>query len=380
MALHQVLLHHWLRMTVHYSIWLLILITARYLALCCPVDSLEHIDYNPSGDDNIPDTATSSAPLALRCFSQPHNPPGFLKDYHCHLLKHESPLFTLNNAYSLDKYLSYEKLSPTHKHFLLSVSTDFEPSFYHEAVKHTPWRKAMDEEIVAMERTHTWSLVPLPPGHRAVDCKWVYRIKYKADGTVDRNKARLVAKGYNQQEGIDFLETFSPVAKIVTVKILLSLTASHNWSLVQMDVNNAFLNGELFEEVYMQLPLGYYADCKSSSAPLVCKLNKSIYGLKQASRQWFSKFSSVLLAAGFSQSKANYSLFTRGQGPSFVALLVYVDDILLTGPSLIEISRLRSLLHSQFLLKDLGNAKYFLGLELSRSTKGIYLSQRKYCL
>lgn len=138
----------------------------------------------------------------------------------------------------------------------------------------------MDEEIVAIERTNTWSLVLFPSGNHFIGCKWVYKVKYKADGIVDRYKARIVAKGYNQLEGIDFTDTFSPVAKIVIVKILLSLVVSFGWSLAQMDINNAFLNGDLFEEVYMSLHLGYYQDTSSSTRPLVCKLNKSIYGLK----------------------------------------------------------------------------------------------------
>lgn len=230
----------------------------------------------------------------------------------------------------------------------------------------------MDAEIQAMERTSTWDIVPLPPDKHTVGCKWLQRIKYKVDGSIDR---------YSQQEGIDFIDTFSPVAKIATVKILLSLVASFNWSLAQMDVNNAFLNGELFEEVYMSLPLGYYNDLKeTSTVPLACKLNKSIYGLKQASRQWFFKLSSVLLSSGFTQSKADYSLFTKGKGSNFVALLVYVDDILIIGPSPDVINTVKDLLRSDFMLKDLGSAKYFLGLELSRSSQGIYLSQRKNCL
>lgn len=148
-----------------------------------------------------------------------------------------------------------------------------------------------------------------------------------------------------------------------------------------MDVNNSFLNGELFEDVYTSLPLGYYTDRSSSSgSPMVCKLHKSIYGLKQASRQWFQKNSSVLMTHGFVQSKTDYSLFTKGSGENFIALLVYVDDILITGPSNDEISRVKATLHSSFLLKDLGHAKYFLGLELSRASDGLYLSQRKYCL
>lgn len=176
----------------------------------------------------------------------------------------------------------------------------------------------------------------------------MYRVKYKADGTVDRYKACLVTKGYNQQEGMDFIDTFSPVVKIVTVKTLLTLVASYCWPLAQMDVNNAFFNGDLFEEVYMTLPLGYKSSSSSQGASLVCKLNQSIYGLKQASQQWFTKSSHALLSSGFIQSQANYSLFTRGAGSSFVALLVYVDDIILTGPSSHEITFVKDILQFHF--------------------------------
>ncbi|KAA0037194.1 Retrovirus-related Pol polyprotein from transposon TNT 1-94 [Cucumis melo var. makuwa] len=207
------------------------------------------------------------------------------------------------------------------------------------------------------------------------------KFKYKQDGTVDRYKARLVAKGYNQQKGIDFSDTFSPVVKIVTVKIFLALVASNNWSLTQMDINNAFLNGDLFEEVHMSLPLSYQtSQVPQKGKKLACKLNKSIYGFKQASRQWFLKFATALSSHGFHQSKSDYSLFTRGHGHDFVALLVYVDDILLTRSSLQIINSVKEVLKGHFKLKDLGQAKYFLGLELSRSQQGIMISQRKYYL
>jgi hypothetical protein len=192
-------------------------------------------------------------------------------------------------------------------------------------------------------------------------------------------KARLVAKGYNQLEGIDYAKTFSPVAKLVTVRCFVALAAAKGWFLTQLDVNNAFLHGELEEEVFMSLPPGFKKS-QGSSPNLVCKLTKSLYGLKQASRQWFSKFSSTILAHGFKQSKCDYSLFTKIDGSIFIGLLVYVDDILIASNDPASVTLLTTFLDTHFKLKDLGPAKYFLGLELARSQKGISLCQRKYAL
>jgi len=163
---------------------------------------------------------------------------------------------------------------------------------------------------------------------------------------------------------------------MVIVRYLLALAAAQNWSLHQLDVHNAFLHGDLHEEIYISPP----PSLRRQGENLVCRLHKSLYGLKQASRQWFAKFSTAIQAAGFVQSKADYSLFTRRKGKSFTTLLIYVDDILITGNDVNAISTLKQFLHSRFRIKDLGNLKYFLGIEVSRSKKGISISQRKYTL
>jgi hypothetical protein len=233
----------------------------------------------------------------------------------------------------------------------------------------------MDTELDALTKTGTWVIVDLPPLAKPIGSKWVYKVKYKADGTIERYKARLVAKGYNQVEGLDFFDTFSPVAKLTTVRTLLAIASIKQWHLHQLDVNNAFLHGDLAEDVYMTIPDGI-----SPSKPgQVCKLLKSLYGLKQASRMWYEKLTSLLLDEGYTQSTSDYSLFTLQTSSSFTTLLVYVDDIILAGTDLSEFARIKAILDSKFKIKDLGDLRYFLGLEVAQSREGINVSQRKYC-
>lgn len=230
--------------------------------------------------------------------------------------------------------------------------------------------------ITALEANNTWSLVPLPPGKRTIGCKWVYKVKYLANGEVERLKARLVAKGYTQSARIDYHDMYAHVVKMVTVRTLLVIASAKGWFVEQLDVNNAFLHGDLTEEVYMQPPPGY--KLQSSQKHWVCRLIKSIYGLKQASREWFAKLTSSLIQAGYKESLLDYSLFTYTSGPIFVAVVVYVDDILIAGNDMPTIQALKTLLDVQFNIKDLGPIKYYLGLEVSRNDQGIFLNQQKF--
>ncbi|CAM9001561.1 unnamed protein product [Rhodiola kirilowii] len=236
----------------------------------------------------------------------------------------------------------------------------------------------MNKEISALEQNETWTISNLPPEKRAVDCKWVFKVKHHSDGTIERYKARLVAKGFTQVEGIDYHDTFAPVVKMTTVRCVLVVAAARNSPLYQLDVNNAFLHGSLDEDVYMKLPPGFYSQARQDGK--VCKLQRSIYGLKQASRQWFARFSDSLVEFGFVQSLNDYSLFTLSLQGDFLVLLVYVDDVVITGTSSSLINKVKQFIHNKFQIKDLGLLKYFLGLEVARSTSGIFLNQRKYAL
>ncbi|KAI4332015.1 hypothetical protein L6164_016958 [Bauhinia variegata] len=226
-------------------------------------------------------------------------------------------------------------------------------------------------ELKALEHNKTWEVVPLLVGRKPVGSKWVYKIEYNPNGSIERYKAILVAKVYNQKEGFDFRETFSPVVKHTT-----------------LDINNAFLNRDLHEKVYMTLPQGYkikgpFEGYKSGlyiGQKLVCKLQKSLYSLKQASHQWNLKLTECLVKNGFTQSKADYSLFTMKSSSSFVALLIYVDDILIASSSAYMLQDIKNMLQNNFKLQDLGGVKYFIGLDLAFPRKGLSISQRKFAI
>jgi len=203
----------------------------------------------------------------------------------------------------------------------------------------------------------------------------VYKVKHKADGQIERYKARLVEKGYTQREGIDYMDTYSHVARLTTIRTILVVAAVMDWHLEQLDVNNAFLHGDLQEEVHMSLPPGI-TTVKSNQ---VCKLTKALYGLKQANKQWYDKLSSFLYNINFVQSRADNSLFIRKSETSFIALLIYVDDILNAGNDIKDIDIVKNSLNFVFKIKDLG-IKFFLGLEIARTRKGIHICQRKYVL
>nr|KYP52900.1 Retrovirus-related Pol polyprotein from transposon TNT 1-94 [Cajanus cajan] len=291
-------------------------------------------------------------------------------------LRKETRKCTTKPLYPLANYLSFRNFSPTHKAFLTSLNTTTTPTSLSEALSDKKWKQAMDVEMEALEKNSTWDLVALPNGKKPVGCKWVYTIKYKADGSIERYKARLVAKGFTQTYGVDYMETFAPVAKMNTVRVILSLAANYGWNLQQFDVKNAFLHGEIEEEIYMELPPGYG---EKTAANTVCKLKKALYGLKQSPRAWFGRFTKVMISLGFKQSQGDHTLFIKhSKSRGVTVLLVYVDDIIVTGDDEEEQRLLGQHLAKEFEIKTLGKLKYFLGIEVAHSKKGIFISQQKY--
>nr|KYP75714.1 Retrovirus-related Pol polyprotein from transposon TNT 1-94 [Cajanus cajan] len=207
-----------------------------------------------STDSSSSPTTNTTSLLDLHHSTRIRQPPSYLQDYHSALTS--TTVIPLSGIlYPIHYIFSYSCLSPSYHHFIMFISSNTEPTSYAEASRHDCWVKAMQAELLGLQMNQTWILTTLPPHKIAIGCHWVYKVKYKSNGSIERHKAHLVAKGYTQREGLDFLDTFSPVAKLTTVRLLLALAAINNWHLKKLDVNNAFLHGELHEEVYMQVPV-----------------------------------------------------------------------------------------------------------------------------
>ncbi|KAL0641477.1 hypothetical protein Bca4012_103059 [Brassica carinata] len=272
---------------------------------------------------------------------------------------------------------SFAQYPEEHCAFMVNLDENYIPRNYEEAMMDKEWKESVGAEAGAMIKNDTWYESELPRGKKAVTSRWIFTIKYKADGTVKRKKSRLVARGFTQTYGEDYIETFAPVAKLHTIRIVLSLAVNLGWGLWQMDVKNAFLQGELEDEVYMHPPPGLEHLVKRGN---VLRLKKAIYGLKQSPRAWYNKLSTTLNGRGFKKSELDHTLFTLTTPSGMIALLVYVDDIIITGSDKEGIIATKEFLKSMFEIKDLGEMKYFLGIEICRSKEGLFMSQRKYTL
>ncbi|RVW67125.1 Retrovirus-related Pol polyprotein from transposon TNT 1-94 [Vitis vinifera] len=270
-----------------------------------------------------------------------------------------------------------QRYSPVLNYLLLTDGG--EPECYDEALQDensSKWELAMKDEMDSLLGNQTWELTELPVGKKALHNKWVYRIKNEHDGS-KRYKARLVVKGFQQKEGIDYTEIFSPVVKMSTIRLVLGMVAVENLHLEQLDVKTAFLHGDLEEDLYMIQPEGFIVQGQEN---LVCKLRKSLYGLKQAPRQWYKKFDNFMHRIGFKRCEADHCCYVKSFDNSYIILLLYVDDMLIAGSDIEKINNLKKQLSKQFAMKDLGAAKQILGMRIIRDKANgtLKLSQSEY--
>ncbi|RVW96404.1 Retrovirus-related Pol polyprotein from transposon TNT 1-94 [Vitis vinifera] len=270
-----------------------------------------------------------------------------------------------------------QRYSPVLNYLLLTNGG--EPECYDEALQDensSKWELAMKDEIDSLLGNQTWELIELLVGKKALHNKWVYRIKNEHDGS-KRYKARLVVKGFQQKEGIDYIEIFSPVVKMSTIRLVLGMVAAENLYLEQLDVKTAFLHGDLEEDLYMIQPEGFIVQGQEN---LVCKLRKSLYGLKQAPRQWYKKFDNFMHRIGFKRCEADHCCYVKSFDNSYIILLLYVDDMLIARFDIEKINNLKKQLSKQFAMKDLEAAKQILGMRIIRDKANgtLKLSQSEY--
>ncbi|GJY16439.1 retrovirus-related pol polyprotein from transposon TNT 1-94 [Tanacetum coccineum] len=255
--------------------------------------------------------------------------------------------------------------------------TSVEPKNYKDALTQACWIEAMQEELHEFERLEVWELVPPPDKAFVITLKWIYKVKLDELGGILKNKARLVARGYRQEEGIDFEESFAPVARLEAIRIFLAFAAHMNMVIYQMDVKTAFLNGNLREEVYVSQPDGFVDPDKPN---YVYKLKKALYGLKQAPRAWYDMLSSFLISNDFSKGSVDPTLFIRREGKELLLVQIYVDDIIFAAstPELCDL--FAKIMCSKFKMSMMGKISFFLGLQISQSPRGIFINQSKYAL
>jgi len=261
---------------------------------------------------------------------------------------------------------------------MITSTIESDPLTYEEAMKSqdaTFWKEAINDEMDSIVGNKTWKLVDLPPGSNPIGCKWIFKKKKKVDGTIERFKARLVAKGFTQKEGLDYFDTYAPVARIATIRVLIALASIYQFEIHQMDVKTAFLNGELDEEIYMKQLEGFVMPGQEHK---VCKLVKSLYGLKQAPKQWHEKFDKVIVSNGFNIHESDKCVYSRFNGNKGVIICLYVDDMLIFGTDSESIELTKLLLSSNFDMKDMGLADVILGIKIIKNENGLVLTQSHY--
>ena len=250
-----------------------------------------------------------------------------------------------------------------------------EPENYEDAQMNPAWQEAMKEEIHMIEKNHTWELVDRPADKNIIGVKWIFRTKLNADSSINKFKARLVVKGYAQVYGVDYSDTFAPVERMDTIRLLLAVAAHKNWKVFQMDVKSVFLNGDLQEEIYVEQPAGFVVQGEEDK---VYKLKKALYGLKQAPRAWYGRIDDYLTGFGFQKSLSESTLYVKKIDDNVLIVSLYVDDLLVTGSNLQQIERFKQDMMQAFEMSDLGLMSFFLGMEIKQSRGVIFIGQEKY--
>lgn len=250
-----------------------------------------------------------------------------------------------------------------------------EPAGYIEAKENQQWMAAMKEELSMIKKNQTWELVDRPHDRKVIGVKWVFRTKLNPDGSVNKHKARLVVKGYAQVFGVDYSDTFAPVARLDTIRLLLALAAQRNWKVFQLDVKSAFLNGFLQEEIYVEQPEGFV---EKEDQDKVYLLRKALYGLKQAPRAWYSRIDDYLFSLGFEKSLSELTLYVKHDDADILVISLYVDDLLVTGSNLDWVNQFKLEMKKVFEMTDLGLMTYFLGMEIKQSHDEVFICQKKY--
>ncbi|KAJ0502796.1 putative RNA-directed DNA polymerase [Helianthus annuus] len=276
-----------------------------------------------------------------------------------------------------DLYANTEEVNQVHSDYLncqfaLNIA---DPLTYSDAVKKKEWQDAMQAEIDAINKNQTWLLVDLPNGKNLVGLKWLYKTKVGPDEKIIKHKARLVAKGYSQKYGVDYEETFAPVARFETIRIVIAVAALKGWLLHQLDVKSAFLNGDLKEEIYVEQPEGFEVKGQEGK---VYRLLKALYGLKQAPRSWYAKIDGYFSNNGYIKSLNEPTLYVKHSATDVIYICLYVDDIICTSSSETLIAEFKTGMKQMFEMTDLGLLQYFLGLEIKQSHEGVFVSQEKY--
>ncbi|GJV54051.1 retrovirus-related pol polyprotein from transposon TNT 1-94 [Tanacetum coccineum] len=331
----------------------------------------DHVDSNVFDTHNAPETdSEASHSNSVNIDVTPNNQlPHVQKWTQAHPL--ENIIGDKDRPVSTRKQLETDAMWCFFNEFLTHV----EPKTYKQALEHSCWIEAMQEEIHEFERLDVWILVPCPDNILIIPLKWIFKIKLDEYGDVLKNKARLVAKGYRQEAGIDFEESFAPVARLEAIRLFIAHAASMNMVIFQMDVKTAFLNGELNEVVYVSQPEGF-VDPEHPSH--VYRLKKALYGLKQAPRAWYDKLSAFLIKSGFTKGVVDPTLFTRKTGKHLLLVQIYVDDIIFasTNPKACKLFAFE--MNSTFKMSMMGQMSFFLGLQVSQNPRGIFINQSKY--